>query len=208
MTDPFVRNDLDVHRRGPGRTNEVAVTRDSRWKAVDSREEGRPWVLGLHSWIREGRTAFCILLLDLEVFACSAGPDGVGTQERVAAPPRRINLHAAFWVCAASAVTFYTDFFMVLFTDLRVDSWWLKFGISLLCLSLSIACYCIVYLEWFRKLPDYDNYNPYLVPISTASFIAGGFCLMVALWPVWSVATPVILLTQFLGLVMFISLLG
>uniref|UniRef100_UPI00358DE086 transmembrane protein 128 isoform X2 n=1 Tax=Myxine glutinosa TaxID=7769 RepID=UPI00358DE086 len=175
MTDPFVRNDLDVHRRGPGRTNEVAVTRDSRWKAVDSREEG---------------------------------PDGVGTQERVAAPPRRINLHAAFWVCAASAVTFYTDFFMVLFTDLRVDSWWLKFGISLLCLSLSIACYCIVYLEWFRKLPDYDNYNPYLVPISTASFIAGGFCLMVALWPVWSVATPVILLTQFLGLVMFISLLG
>uniref|UniRef100_UPI00358F9C4C transmembrane protein 128 isoform X3 n=1 Tax=Myxine glutinosa TaxID=7769 RepID=UPI00358F9C4C len=86
--------------------------------------------------------------------------------------------------------------------------WWLKFGISLLCLSLSIACYCIVYLEWFRKLPDYDNYNPYLVPISTASFIAGGFCLMVALWPVWSVATPVILLTQFLGLVMFISLLG
>lgn len=34
------------------------------------------------------------------------------------------------------------------------------------------------------------------------------FSLNVALWPVWSFFTPVILFTQFMGVVMLISLLG
>lgn len=34
------------------------------------------------------------------------------------------------------------------------------------------------------------------------------FSLNIALWPVWSFLTPVILFTQFMGVVMLISLLG
>ena len=75
----------------------------------------------------------------------------------------------------AAAMPDNVDFISTPSSTPITPSWWLKFGISLLGLSLSIACYCILYLEWFRKLPDYDAYNPYLVPISTASFITGGF---------------------------------
>ncbi|EDL37547.1 transmembrane protein 128, isoform CRA_a, partial [Mus musculus] len=58
-----------------------------------------------------------------------------------------------------------------------------------------------------------------LVPITTATFIAAGICFAcswtlatvsfnLALWNVWSFFTPLLLFTQFMGVVMFISLLG
>uniref|UniRef100_A0A286XM39 Transmembrane protein 128 n=1 Tax=Cavia porcellus TaxID=10141 RepID=A0A286XM39_CAVPO len=67
---------------------------------------------------------------------------------------------------------------------------------------------------------DYDVQYPTLVPITTATFIAAGICFSlnlrlfvtvifnVALWNVWSFFTPLLLFTQFMGVVMFISLLG
>lgn len=44
----------------------------------------------------------------------------------------------------------------------------------MLFVSLSIAFYCIVYLEWYRGIEEYDVKYPTLVPITTATFIAAG----------------------------------
>lgn len=51
---------------------------------------------------------------------------------------------------------------------------WFLFGGTLLFVSLSVAVYCIVYLEWYRGIEEYDVKYPTLVPITTATFIAAG----------------------------------
>ncbi|KAK1798667.1 hypothetical protein P4O66_006952 [Electrophorus voltai] len=88
--------------------------------------------------------------------------------------------------------------------------WWFTVGLVLLAVCVSLAAFCIVYLEWFRGIKQYDQEYPAIPPITTAAFIAAS-CRQVfniALWPVWSFLTPVILFTQFMGVVMVISLLG
>lgn len=59
------------------------------------------------------------------------------------------------------------------FLFLCLHSWFL-FGGTLLFVSLSVAFYCIVYLEWYCGIEEYDVKYPTLVPITTATFIAAG----------------------------------
>lgn len=51
---------------------------------------------------------------------------------------------------------------------------WFVAGGTLLLISLSLACYCILYLEWCRGIEDYDVKYPALIPVTTAAFIAAG----------------------------------
>lgn len=51
---------------------------------------------------------------------------------------------------------------------------WFLFGSALLLVSVSIAFFCIVYLEWYRGIEDYDIKYPALIPITTATFIVAG----------------------------------
>ncbi|XP_004579413.1 transmembrane protein 128 [Ochotona princeps] len=135
-----------------------------------------------------------------------AKPGFVTVPERKEKPLPRFNIHCGFWILASIGVTYYADFFKTLKENLYTSSWFLSGG-ALLLVSFSIAFYCIVYLEWYRGI-EYDMKYPALVPVTTASFIAAGICFNVALWPVWSFLTPLLLFTQFMGVIMFISLLG
>ncbi|KAJ6659419.1 hypothetical protein lerEdw1_019151 [Lerista edwardsae] len=85
---------------------------------------------------------------------------------------------------------------------------WFVLGSCLLVVSLSVAFYCIIYLEWYCGIEDYDASYPTLIPITTASFIAATICFNISLWPAWSFLTPLVLFTQFMGIVMLVSLLG
>ncbi|XP_006163248.1 transmembrane protein 128 isoform X1 [Tupaia chinensis] len=136
-----------------------------------------------------------------------AGPETPKPFEKKEKPLPRLNIHSGFWVLASIVVTYYVDFFKALKENFHTSSWFL-FGGGLLLVSLSVACYCIVYLEWYRGIEEYDVKYPMLVPITTATFIAAGICFNIALWHVWSFFTPLLLFTQFMGVVMFISLLG
>ncbi|KPP61051.1 transmembrane protein 128-like [Scleropages formosus] len=123
-------------------------------------------------------------------------------------PLSRFNRHSVFWIMASVGLTYYTDFFPVLLRDANIKSWWFNIGVALLGVSLALALFSIVYLEWFRGIRQYDVQYPAIAPVTTAAFIAASCSFNIALWPVWSVFTPVILFTQFMGMVMFISLLG
>ncbi|KAE8629371.1 hypothetical protein XENTR_v10000462 [Xenopus tropicalis] len=123
-------------------------------------------------------------------------------------PLPRFNLHSVFWVLAAVALTYFIDFFEVVKEILKGGCMWLFTGTVLLAISLSIALYCIVYLEWYRRISDYDNQYPALVPVTVAVFVTAAICYNVALWPIWSFFTPFILFTQFMGVVMLVSLFG
>lgn len=50
--------------------------------------------------------------------------------------------------------------------------WWFNVGLLLLGICLSLAMFCIVYLEWFKGIKHYDHEYPAIPPITTAAFIA------------------------------------
>ncbi|XP_055988815.1 transmembrane protein 128 [Sorex fumeus] len=144
-----------------------------------------------------------------------APPDGQGhagseistAVEKKEKPLPRLNVHSGFWILASIGVTYYADFFKTVKENIHTNSWILCGG-ALLLVSLSVAFYCILYLEWYRGIEDYDAKYPTLIPITTATFIVSGLCFNVALWHVWSIFTPLLLFTQFMGIVMLVSLLG
>ncbi|XP_052054895.1 transmembrane protein 128 isoform X2 [Apodemus sylvaticus] len=111
--------------------------------------------------------------LDCEDEAKPEAPTAVEKKER---PLPRLNIHSGFWILASIVVTYYVDFFKTFKENFHTNSWFL-FGGALLFVSLSIAFYCIVYLEWYRGIEEYDVKYPTLVPITTATFIAAGIWL-------------------------------
>ncbi|VTJ60096.1 Hypothetical predicted protein [Marmota monax] len=68
------------------------------------------------------------------------------TVEKKEKPLPRLNIHSGFWILASIVVTYYVDFFKTLKENFHTSSWFLSGG-TLLLVSLSIAFYCIVYLE-------------------------------------------------------------
>ncbi|KAJ8397824.1 hypothetical protein AAFF_G00435130 [Aldrovandia affinis] len=129
-------------------------------------------------------------------------------EEKDVKPLPRINRHSVFWIVAAVALTYYLDFFTIIMVDETIKSWWFSVGLVLLGVSLALALFCIVYLDWFRGIQQYDQDYPAVAPVTTAVFIAASCSFNIALWPLWSIFTPVILFTQFMGVLMFISMLG
>ncbi|XP_045145420.1 transmembrane protein 128 [Echinops telfairi] len=152
-------------------------------------------------------TAFDLLSKIIEKQKSSFFPETSVAVETKDKPLPRLNIHSGFWILASIAATYYADFFRTVRENLHTSSWFLLGGAFLL-VSLSIAFYCIVFLEWYRGVSDYDARHPSLIPITTATFIAAGLCFNVALWHEWSFFTPLLLFTQFMGVVMLISLLG
>ncbi|XP_004617480.1 transmembrane protein 128 [Sorex araneus] len=136
-----------------------------------------------------------------------AGPEISAAVEKKEKPLPRLNVHSGFWILASIGVTYYVDFFKIVKENIHTSSWILCGG-ALLLVSLSVAFYCILYLEWYRGIKDYDAKYPTLIPVTTATFIIAGLCFNVALWHVWSIFTPLLLFTQFMGVVMLVSLLG
>nr|XP_006216436.1 transmembrane protein 128 [Vicugna pacos]XP_015105141.1 transmembrane protein 128 [Vicugna pacos]XP_031541943.1 transmembrane protein 128 [Vicugna pacos] len=137
----------------------------------------------------------------------STGPEASTAVEKKEKPLPRVNIHSGFWIVASIAVTYYADFLKTVKDNFHASSWF-PCGGALLLVSLSIAFYCIFYLEWYCGIEDYDVRYPALIPITTATFIVAGICFNAALWHVWSFFTPLLLFTQFMGVVMLISLLG
>ncbi|XP_061788617.1 transmembrane protein 128 [Nerophis lumbriciformis] len=129
-------------------------------------------------------------------------------EEKDAKPLARINKHSVFWIVVSISVTYYVDFFGNIIENDNIKSWWFNVGVLLLSVCLCLAMFCIVYLEGFRGIQHYDQEYPAIPPITTAAFIAASCSFNIALWPVWSFLTPLILFTQFMGVVMFISMLG
>ncbi|NXV72790.1 TM128 protein, partial [Atlantisia rogersi] len=87
-------------------------------------------------------------------------------------PFARLNIHSTFWILASIAVTYYFDFFNAVKEAFLADSCWFTCGSCLLAVCLSVAFYCILYLEWYCGITDYDAQYPALIPITIATFIA------------------------------------
>ncbi|XP_030048459.1 transmembrane protein 128 isoform X2 [Microcaecilia unicolor] len=123
-------------------------------------------------------------------------------------PLPRVNVHSVFWILASIVLTYYAEFFKAMRESMHEGSSSFLLGSVLCIMCLSVALYCVIYLEWYCGIGDYDTKYPALVPITIITFIAAAVCYNITFWPVWSFFTPFLLFTQFMGMVMFISLLG
>lgn len=119
----------------------------------------------------------------------------------------RINPHSVFWMVAAMAVFYYTDFYVAVRFDPRIHRLWLYIGGALIGFNLCVGCYCVLWLSYYKKITDWEKHSPYIIPIATASFIVGMICSIYALWPVWRVLTPFITFTLFMGVIFLATLL-
>nr|XP_020448165.1 transmembrane protein 128 isoform X2 [Monopterus albus] len=98
--------------------------------------------------------------------------DEKSQEEKDAKPLPRINRHTIFWIVASVGVTYYVDFLYNIMENNDIKSWWFNVGLVLLGICLSLAMFCIVYLEWFKGIQHYDQKYPAIPPITTAAFIA------------------------------------
>ncbi|KAK3581611.1 hypothetical protein CHS0354_003150 [Potamilus streckersoni] len=113
------------------------------------------------------------------------------------------------WLLASMATFYYSDFYLAVTYDPRVNRLLFKIGMLLMGVNISIAVFLIIWLSYVKKI-DSDKWEksyPAAIPIATASFVLGAVVLTVALWPVWGILTPVILFILFMGFIVFIAML-
>uniref|UniRef100_A0A672GDG7 Transmembrane protein 128 n=1 Tax=Salarias fasciatus TaxID=181472 RepID=A0A672GDG7_SALFA len=128
------------------------------------------------------------------------------SRRKDAKPLPRFNKHSVFWIVASVAVTYYVDFLRTILENDDIKSWWFNAGLVLLGICLSLAAFCMCTLSGSEA----SSTTTRSIPHPSHHHRGLHFCVIfnIALWPVWSFCTPLILFTQFMGVVMFISLLG
>ncbi|XP_031603633.1 transmembrane protein 128 isoform X2 [Oreochromis aureus] len=104
--------------------------------------------------------------------ADSGAEDEKSQEEKEVKPLPRFNKHSIFWIVASVVVTYYVDFLRHIMENDDIKSWWFTVGLLLLGICLSLATFCIVYLEWYKGIQHYDQEYPAIPPITTAAFIA------------------------------------
>ncbi|EDO37132.1 predicted protein, partial [Nematostella vectensis] len=119
----------------------------------------------------------------------------------------RINVHSIFWMTAAMLVFYYTDFYIAVKVDDRINRPWLYLGTALIGINVIVGLYFVVWCSYYKKVTDWDQESPALIPVATFSFISGLVCCTIALWPVWSFFTPFIIFTLFMGVVFLTTLI-
>lgn len=119
-----------------------------------------------------------------------------------------LNSHTICWMIAAMIVFNYTDFVNVIVNDSRVKYNLLQVGAGMIGINLSVGCYLVVYLSYFRGLRNWEAHiHPAVLPVATLFAVIGGVICTVALWPVWKFLTVPILFTLFMGIIMLVTLL-
>lgn len=111
-------------------------------------------------------------------------------------------IHALIWVSLAVATVYYTDFIKVILTDKRINRMPLNLSIVSMVIVVAILVYLCVYLPIFEKIRDYrmwDIHCPNMIPMLTG---AGASCivsLVVAMWPVWGLLSPLLVFFLMMG---------
>ncbi|XP_065071531.1 transmembrane protein 128-like [Rhopilema esculentum] len=119
----------------------------------------------------------------------------------------RINTHSIFWMVTSIAVFYFTDFYLAVKLDPRVNWTWLLPGMVFLVISTSIGIFCVFWCYYVKGIADYEKEYPFIIPLATVSFLVGIACCCVALWPVWGWFTPLILFTLVMGLIFATTIL-
>jgi len=112
-------------------------------------------------------------------------------------------VHSAFWVGISIFIVWYTDLIdKALFSD-ELDRFSLNIAVLCFVTSTSLMLWATVYLPYTQNPPiPIHLYSPNLVPVATA---LGLFCLIfsiLALWPLYGLLAPIMVLVLTFGVLM------
>ncbi|ESO96853.1 hypothetical protein LOTGIDRAFT_231679 [Lottia gigantea] len=114
------------------------------------------------------------------------------------------------WLISSIAVFHFTDFYMVIRYNPKVNSLWFNIGAILILINISVAVFLVVWLTFIKKVPSeqWERRYPSAIPTATACFIFGSIFVNIGLWPVWGIFTPVILFVIFMGFIVTVAMFG
>ncbi|XP_024848948.1 transmembrane protein 128 isoform X3 [Bos indicus] len=125
-------------------------------------------------------------------------PETSTAVEKKEKPLPRLNIHSGFWILASIVVTYYVDFFQTVKENFHTSSQRWRSSIQSAKTRPGADCgsdHELLIAKFRLKLKKVGK-------------TTRPFSFNVALWHVWSFFTPVLLFTQFMGVVMLTSLLG
>jgi hypothetical protein len=113
-------------------------------------------------------------------------------------------IFALLCVLLAGFLTYYSNFFKVLYEHSQIDSGYFYTSLSLYLGAIGVMIYLCFYLPYFKNIDEdkWDSYCPNMIPLATFLGVAGMVTLVICVWDVWGwISIPLILLIK-LGFVM------
>ncbi|KAL7753833.1 hypothetical protein RI367_000765 [Sorochytrium milnesiophthora] len=115
------------------------------------------------------------------------------------------------WVFFGIGIVIYTDLLGAL-RGPQLNRTAFALALASFTLMLGTFLYLELYLPRVKKMPpvDYKQWHvfaPRAIPFATASGVAGGISLTVALWPIYGIFTPGMLLVLFMAFLVTLSLI-
>ena len=107
--------------------------------------------------------------------------------------------HHLFWMAAAIAVLYYSNFFTVIFTHSGVNP--LFFALTLMGFGI-FASMTLYALFGLPRDEDIEVVAPRLIPTATAIGFTTFMSALIAFWPVWGWYTPLMLVVMLMGYLM------
>ena len=112
-------------------------------------------------------------------------------------------IHAGFWVVISILILYYTDLIHQITSDKRIERFSLTIAITSLSINLVLVLYSTIWLPYMMKTKvPIEIYAPKLVPISALLAIITIIMFMYALWPIYGLLTPLLILILTLGLLL------
>jgi hypothetical protein len=110
------------------------------------------------------------------------------------------------WIFVAACMLFYgngeKDAIDVVRTDPRILDTFITAACVCACLNVACFVYVHIYLAKIKGVKDPENSAQQFVALGAATMVAGGFSLMVGIWPVWGILSPIMVFVLFMGLLM------
>mmetsp|Transcript_44427 Transcript_44427/g.114966 ORF Transcript_44427/g.114966 Transcript_44427/m.114966 type:complete len:188 (-) Transcript_44427:117-680(-) len=139
----------------------------------------------------------------------AGGPEGSTSQSSRAESLKELRnkIEAVAWVLAAAGVAVYgdgeADMLHIVLHHASVKRDWLFFGLAMVGVNVAIFLYLAVWLNVVRGVAgEWEEAAPMAIPIGTCAGLIACFAFMVALWPIWSFLTPILLFVLFMGFIM------
>ncbi|KAL1528170.1 hypothetical protein AB1Y20_009531 [Prymnesium parvum] len=118
-------------------------------------------------------------------------------------------LHALLWIVVAGALASYLQLIDVMLDghppgkpDRQLHRFAFNIGLAGFGGWLSIAAYLVIWLKYILKVEEeWEEYSPRAIPLATACAVASLVAFVVALWPVFSGWSVLIVFVEFLGLI-------
>lgn len=107
-------------------------------------------------------------------------------------------LHATIWVLAAVFIVYYSNFFLQIWANEKVNSLFLSIALVAFGVFISMTLYAAFVMANFE---DVEVVAPRFIPITSMAGFISYNSIMIAMWPVWGWFTFPILFVMFMGYV-------